>query len=148
VETKPGHYEICDGWHRSSIARHLGITHLKAGVYTLELQERWRAANPEVPKAWHVAPASSRERIEREGIDAGELVIMDLGYATTWARADGEATGEPQDLWQLDRPEGLAPYERWAIANEQDNPMLRQLTHPVRPDDLHLGQASLEGHAL
>lgn len=38
IETAPGVLEIEDGLHRVSIAKHLGITHLDACVYSLELQ--------------------------------------------------------------------------------------------------------------
>jgi hypothetical protein len=42
VETSPGRYEIEDGWHRCSIARHVGVRELDACIYTLDLQQEQR----------------------------------------------------------------------------------------------------------
>lgn len=43
VETEDGRLEIEDGWHRSSIARHVGIEQLQACIYTLELRAEYAA---------------------------------------------------------------------------------------------------------
>lgn len=44
AETDAG-LEIIDGWHRASIARHVGIERLPAYVYTRELQARWETGH-------------------------------------------------------------------------------------------------------
>lgn len=101
METEPGSYEIVDGWHRASIARSAGLTHLTAGVYTMQLQAQYELLHPRRPSMWHSAPSSLREQILKDGIPANEMVFTDRGYAETWRHADMDIDETAYDLWEL-----------------------------------------------